>query len=77
MTQELQFVQSLVLGGAHVILDARKWSTDSVRSLLLSAKNSGATVTVRNATAWLHSGTSEVHGLSIVGKKSLILDFTS
>ena len=38
MSQELQFVQSLILVGANVILDARKWSVDSVRSLLLSAK---------------------------------------
>ena len=77
MSQELQFVQSLILVGANVILDARKWSVDSVRSLLLSAKSSGATITIRNATAWLNANHNDVHSLSIVGKNSLVLDFTA
>lgn len=77
MSQELQFVQSLILVGTNIILDARNWSIDSVRSLLLSAKSSGATITIRNATAWLSANLNDVHSLSIVGKNSLILDFTA
>ena len=77
MSQELMFVQSLILAGTNVILDARKWSIDSVRSLLLSAKGSGATVTIRNATVWLNANHHDVHSLCIIGKSSLVLDFTA
>lgn len=76
MSAEIAFVQQIIQSGSSVVIDARKWSIDSVQQLATAAKVSGSTITVRHATGWALANKNKVQSLAVLAKKSLILDFT-
>ncbi|WP_298609326.1 hypothetical protein [uncultured Thiothrix sp.] len=77
MSEELQLLQNVVRLGCDIVIDGRKWSIESLQLLVPHAKQSGAKITLRYATALLRGiGKTKVELLASIGKSVLIFDFS-